>query len=362
MIRPPGASSSGGSAARRRRRSPRISRVRPPLGRGRMAGGQRDDLLLARAGRQLAGDAAGMHDQQPVAQADRSRASRRAHQHRLPCSEIAQDAVDRGLGGDVDAARRLAQRAGRRQASQRASWSSADCRPTSRPCAGRSSPRGHRPRAAPLRCARRAHCAGTAAAQTPARSRAPPAARFRAGLMQRQALALAVVGNIADARPPPPGAGSRTARHPRRSAPSPRELLIAEDGARQCRFARSLEARDADDLAGAQNEIDVADEFVAGPAHRQRRAGRRDRPRREVVLELAADHHAHDLVGRDLAAIDRRHLDAILEDGDPIGDGEDLRHAMGDEDRCATPSAASWRTRARAARFRLRRAPRSARP
>ena len=116
--------------------------LRPHRRRGRSLGdrGQVHDVLLRHlVARDLAGDAPLAHDQHAVADADQfGQLGRDDDDADAVARQVAQDAVDLGLGADIDAARRLVEEDHLR-ARPTASWRSrpsAGCRPTaSRPAA-----------------------------------------------------------------------------------------------------------------------------------------------------------------------------------------------------------------------------------
>ena len=108
----------------------------------------------------------------------------------------------------------------------------------------------------------------------------------------------------------------------------------AEQRARQLGAAGALQAGEADDLAGADLDVDVVQ-------HRRRDAGRLQpdvaellgrAAGREVAVELAADHERDELAGVDLRGRLRRDVLAVLQHRDAVADGEDLAQAVGDVD------------------------------
>ena len=90
--------------------------------------------------------------------------------------------------------------------------------------------------------------------------------------------------------------------------------------------AAALEAGEGDDLAAAHLEADVAEHRVPGAAHREASlAGPGAGPRLgEERADGAADHLADELVPGDVSGVDRVDEDAVLQDGDPVAQVEDL--------------------------------------
>ena len=113
----------------------------------------------------------------------------------------------------------------------------------------------------------------------------------------------------------------------------------AEDGLEQLGAAGALEPGDADDLAGAQGEVDAVDVPVAGAA--QLEPGLADLGARELgrgrTTRSAGPTISRTSVGVvELAGGPGGDLAAVLEDGDRVAEVEDLLEPVGDvEDRDA---------------------------
>jgi hypothetical protein len=96
--------------------------------------------------------------------------------------------------------------------------------------------------------------------------------------------------------------------------------------------ARALQAREADDLAGAHVEVDRVDEVVAAagdlePGPTGLGAGQACG---ELGLDAAPDHLGDQVVGGDVGGGDGVDQAAVLEDGDPVAQVEDLLEPVGD--------------------------------
>ena len=88
----------------------------------------------------------------------------------------------------------------------------------------------------------------------------------------------------------------------------PLERLGAEDRPGELGAPRALEPGDADDLAGVHVEVDAREHADAGVAQLQpHRSALGSWARREVLVELAADHHPHQLGERHLGGRLRAH-------------------------------------------------------
>ena len=153
----------------------------------------------------------------------------------------------------------------------------------------------------------------------------------RHGQRQAQAVALAVLGQIADA------GLDRVRRGLYVHFPAVYEDLAAQalvragHKARRFRAPRAHQAGKAEDLALAQDEGHVLDVLGEQMPGLQNDGG----VRRHIALFLgllvddAADHHADDLVHRHLGGVHRADVLAVAHDGDAVGDLFEFAHAVG---------------------------------
>ena len=117
-----------------------------------------------------------------------------------------------------------------------------------------------------------------------------------------------------------------------------RERGDAEERLDELGATGALQAGDADDLAGAQLEVDVVDVAVAGAAQLEARLAEHGAllGLGEVRGDRAADHAAHQLVGVELRGRAARDERAVLQHGDGVAEVEDLLQPVRDvEDRDA---------------------------
>ena len=115
---------------------------------------------------------------------------------------------------------------------------------------------------------------------------------------QHQSILLAILGHVADAGP---DGIARTADAHRLSVDADLARVVRvepEDGAGHLRAASTDQAGQAEDLAGADLEADVLEDAGARvAADLEDDVADGHRALGEQVLDLAADHHAHDLAG-----------------------------------------------------------------
>ena len=110
----------------------------------------------------------------------------------------------------------------------------------------------------------------------------------------------------------------------------------AEEREQQLLLALAVEAAEADDLAAADREVDAVEPVLPAQAaggEQRLGAGGADRLRRELGLDVAADHQPDDLGGRAGALGEGLDVAAVAEDREGVAERLDLVHAVRDEDR-----------------------------
>ena len=127
----------------------------------------------------------------------------------------------------------------------------------------------------------------------------------------------------------------------RRISPLRVVVGLAREHVRQLERAGSRQARDAEDLPGARLEVDPAQPLAVDPASLDRHGlvDLVDHAGPEVGVDVVADHLAGqgprvegvDVVGADPAT--------ATQDGDPVGDREDLVHPVRDVEDAHAPAA-----------------------
>ncbi len=151
-------------------------------------------------------------------------------------------------------------------------------------------------------------------------------------LVQGQALGFAVLGDQGD----PGGDGLAGPGDPPGLAVdrdgAAGEGFDAEDRLGDLGAARALEPGEADDLAGADLEVDAVDLGVAAAGDGEADLAGLGAGQRfgEDGLDPAADHGGDQFVGGDVGGVDGGDALAVLEDGDAVAQVEDLAEPVGD--------------------------------
>ena len=105
----------------------------------------------------------------------------------------------------------------------------------------------------------------------------------------------------------------------------------AEDGEGELGPARADQPGDAEDLAGAQGQIDIADRLAAAEAAQLESDLARHRlGLREELIDGAAHHHRDQIGFADLADRLGGDMGAVAQHRHPVGQREDLRQLVGD--------------------------------
>src|SRR5262249_50643605 len=113
-----------------------------------------------------------------------------------------------------------------------------------------------------------------------------------------------------------------------------RGSLDAGEGAQELRLSVALGAREADDLALLDLEVDRPEAVAAEPGHVEQdlRGPAFGLALREGELERPADHVRDERLLVHAGGVERALLDAVAEDAEAVGDLEDLREPVADVD------------------------------
>ena len=150
---------------------------------------------------------------------------------------------------------------------------------------------------------------------------------------QQHALGMAVARQVHDARAlHPAGVAQRHALAGQRGRA--RRAQQSRERAQELALAVALDAREPDDLAGPDIEVDIVEARAREPAHAQQRlaAGRELGLGREGLIDGAPDDQAQDLRLGDARRGDRAARLAVAQDRDAVGDALHLRQPVRDVD------------------------------